>query len=277
MTTYNWKDALAAGLRSIARQSQLPREVIVADDGSRNETGELVRELAVDYPISLVHVWQEDSGFRAARVRNLGIARSTGDYVIFVDGDMVLHPHFVADHLRHARRGTFLQGGRLNASPDESRRLLSGGTPRFSPFMPFAEDLHGELKREHAFRSNWVARRRARGRGRGVVMSCNLGVWRDDLLHVNGFDEAYEGWGREDDDLATRLGHAGVEQRDLRYAGLAIHLWHDTRRPTAADPSSARIETPNDALLEAARRERRIRCTRGVDTHLPTGAVAAID
>lgn len=268
VTTYNWKDALAVCLDSIARQTVLPVDVVVADDGSRPDTGALVRQRARDFPTRLLHAWQEDIGFRAARVRNLGTAAGTGDFVVFVDGDMLLHPRFLADHLRHARRGVYLQGGRLNASPGESRRLLAGGRPRFSPLMPFADYLRGELKREHAFRASWLAARRARKPARSVVMSCNMGVWREDLLRVNGFDEAYEGWGREDDDLATRLRHADVHQRDLRYAALAIHLWHRTRRPADTDPATAELVTPNDVLLEAARRERRVCCDRGLDAHL---------
>ena len=82
VSTYNWKEALALTLRSIAAQRVLPHEVIVADDGSRADTGEMIREMAKDFPVPLKHVWQEDTGFRLARVRNLGIAASTGDVLL---------------------------------------------------------------------------------------------------------------------------------------------------------------------------------------------------
>lgn len=266
ITTYNWQEALAVCLRSAAAQRVLPDDVIVADDGSREDTARLVREFARDYPVPLRHAWQEDLGFRAARVRNLGIAASTGDYVIFVDGDMVLHPEFVADHHRLIRPGTFLLGGRLNASQAESARLLAGGAPRFSMRMPFApRGAGGELKRKHALRLPLLAAWKASRRKGGVAMSCNLGVWRRDLDAVNGFDDAYEGWGREDDDLTLRLRHAGVERRLLRYAGLAIHLWHNTRWPNGIPPNQA---LPNDALLQRTRDTRAIRCVRGLDTHV---------
>nr|MDQ3056919.1 glycosyltransferase [Pseudomonadota bacterium] len=189
VTTYNWKQALALCLRSIAAQRMLPCEVIVADDGSREDTGAMVVDIARDFPAPLKHVWQDDAGFRAARVRNLGIAASTGDYVIFIDGDMVLHPQFVADHVSLIRPGIFLQGGRLNASPDESARLLAGGQARFTPWM------RGHFKRKHALRWRWLAARKARANDGGQVMSCNMGVWRSDLDRVNGFDDDYEGWG----------------------------------------------------------------------------------
>ena len=266
ITTYNWKAALALCLRSVAAQRVLPDDVIVADDGSREDTARLIREFARDYPVPLRHAWQEDQGFRAARVRNLGIAASTGDYVIFVDGDMVLHPEFIADHHRLIRPGSFLLGGRLNASQAESARLLAGGAPRFSMRMPFApRGAGGELKRKHALRLPLLAAWKASRRKGGVAMSCNLGVWRCDLDTINGFDDAYEGWGREDDDLTLRLRHAGVERRLLRYAGLAIHLWHKTRWPDGIPPNQA---LPNDALLQRTRDTRAIRCVRGLDAHV---------
>jgi glycosyltransferase involved in cell wall biosynthesis len=264
ITTYNWPEALALCLRSVAGQRVLPYDVVVADDGSRPDTGQLVREFARDFPVPLHHAWQEDAGFRAARVRNLGIAATLGDYVVFVDGDMVLHPDFVADHQALIRPGSYLLGGRLNASQVEAARLLAGGAAQFSVRMPFApRGSGGELKRKHALRLPLLAAYKASRRKGGVTMSCNLGVWRSDLVRINGFDHDYEGWGREDDDLALRLRHSGVERRLLRYAGLAIHLWHPTRWPDGVPPNQT---LPNDVLLQRTRATRATRCARGLDS-----------
>lgn len=264
VTTYNWKEALALCLRSIARQRLLPLEVVVADDGSREDTAALVQDMALGFPVPLIHVWQEDAGFRAARVRNLGIAATHGDYVAFIDGDMLVHPEFVADHQRLARPGIYLQGGRLNASPAESARLLAGGEPRFSPLMP------GEFKRHHALHWPWLAARKLHKEA-GYVMSCNMGVWRRDLDTINGFDDDYEGWGREDDDIAARLKHAAVLKRPLRFAGLAIHLWHQARWPDGVPPSEV---LPNDRLYSRTLATRAIRCARGLEDHVQRGSGA---
>jgi len=259
LTTYNWKQALDLCLDSVTRQRVLPDEVVVADDGSRPDTGELVRARAAGFPCPLIHAWQADAGFRAARVRNLGTAASSGDYVIFVDGDMILHPEFIADHVRLIKPGIFLQGGRLNASEAESARLFAGGRPRFSPFMP------GKFKGRHALHLPWLAQRKVdKGALPGMVMSCNMGIWRKDLDTVNGFDEAYEGWGREDDDLAARLRHAGVVQRPLKFAGLAIHLWHKTRWPDGIPPTE---EIPNDKLYQQTLATKKVRAERGLADH----------
>jgi len=265
VSTYNWKEALALCLHSVASQRVLPLEVIVADDGSRPDTGALVRDMARDFPVPLLHAWQEDAGFRLARVRNLGIAASRGEYLVFLDGDLVLHPEFVADHLRLIRPGIHLQGGRLNASPEESQRLLDGGRPRFSPFMD------GRFKRKHAVRWPWLAARKARTAEGGQVMGCNMGIWRADLDRVNGFDDNYEGWGREDDDIAWRLKHAGVVRRPLRFAGLAVHLWHPTRWPDGIPPTEV---LPNDRFFNQVLATGATWCERGLDAHVARAAAS---
>jgi len=258
LITYNWPGALELALGSIAAQSQLPDEVIVTDDGSRQETRALLERIAHGFPCRLAHVWQEDRGFRAARARNRGIAAARGDYVILIDGDMLLHRDFVADHIALALPGHSLQGSRLNASAAETARLLAGGRPRFSPLMP------GPFPPHRAIRWPWLARIKARSSSGGRIFSCNMSAWRDDLLRVNGFDERFEGYGGEDQEIAKRLRHAGVTRRQVKFAGLAIHLYHASRAPD--DPNDMRL--PNNRILRETIETRAIRCVRGIDAHL---------
>ena len=256
--TYNWPQALERVLESVAAQSRLPDEVIVADDGSREDTRALVARIARSFPCRLAHVWHEDLGFRAARARNLGIAAARGDYVILIDGDMLLHPQFIADHERLALPGHALQGSRLNASESETQRLLTGGRARFSPLMP------GRFPPHRAIRSLPLARWKARSSSGGRIFSCNMSVWREDLLRLNGFDERFEGYGGEDQELAKRLRHAGVRRRQLKFAGLAIHLHHASRAPQ--DPND--MSLPNNRLLAETMATRAVRCARGIDAHV---------
>jgi glycosyltransferase involved in cell wall biosynthesis len=256
--TYNWPGALALVLESVARQSRMPDEVIVTDDGSADETRALVARIGRDFPTRIAHVWQDDTGFRAARARNRGIAASQGDYVILVDGDMILHRDFVADHMDFALRGHSLQGGRLNASPEETKRLLDGGRARFSPLMP------GRFPPHRAIRWPWLARIKARSSSGGRIFSCNMSAWREDLLRVNGFDERFEGYGGEDQEIAKRLRHAGIRRRPLKFAGLAVHLHHATRAPD--DPNDASL--PANRMIAETLATRAVRCERGVDAHL---------
>jgi glycosyltransferase involved in cell wall biosynthesis len=262
--TYNWPEALERVLDGLARQTTLPFEVIIADDGSGAVTAEVVARRAANFPVPLRHQWQEDLGFRAARARNRGIAASRGDYIILLDGDMLVHPQFIADHLMLAERGYFLQGGRLKATQQESRRLLEGGKPVFAPWVKANFDEFDGTRRLYAFRAPLLARWKAHSRNGGRVMSCNMSFWREDLLRVNGFDERMEGYGAEDRELAARLENAGTRRRALKWCALAMHLWHDSRSPPDVDDMSL----PNNRLFFATRNEGIQRCERGIDQHV---------
>lgn len=257
ITTYNWKEALALVLASVARQTRLPDEVIVADDGSRPDTAAMLRERARDFPAPLRHSWQEDEGFRAARSRNRAIAACSGDYVLMLDGDMVLHREFVADHLVAARAGAFVQGSRVLTTPGFRERMLQdvGACPGFLS--------KGIARRRNALwlpmlSRAWLALNRCTSPH--AIKTCNQGWWRTDLLRINGFDERMQGWGREDEELAWRAWHAGLRCRQLRYSGLAFHLHHNERH---VDGASA-----NDHYLAATRASHLTRCELGLDAHL---------
>ena len=262
--TYNWPDALELVLRSLANQTELPYEVIVTDDGSQPATRELLLRLARDYPVRLVHLWQPDDGARMSRARNRAIAAARGDYVILLDGDMVVERHFVADHRAFARRGCFAQGSRVLTDARSVQEMLMRG-PAFPDFLD-----RGIARRRHTLRLPWLAGLFARpGKRQGGIKSCNMAFWRDDLIGLNGFNEAMTGWGREDTELAVRAFHAGLLRRDLRLGGLAVHLYHRTRKHL--------VDNPNDRILAQARSHGLIRCERGVAQYLAEFASAPVD
>ena len=261
--TYNWPTALARVLESVAMQTRLPDEVLIADDGSGPETAAVIARAAENFPVPLRHIWQEDLGFRAARCRNRGIAASKGNYIVLLDGDMLMHPHFIADHLMLAEPGYFLQGGRLKASDAESQRLLAGGKPVYAPWVKANFHEFDGTRQLYAFRQPWLARWKARSRNGGRVMSCNMSFWREDLLRVNGFDERMEGYGAEDRELVVRLENAGLRRRALKWCALAMHLEHSSRQQeNLNDPS-----LPNNRLLKASIEQHLVRCELGIDQH----------
>ncbi|MHC1479942.1 glycosyltransferase [Frateuria aurantia] len=263
VVSYNWCAALQRVLQSIAEQQRLPDEVIVADDGSSDGTDAMVAGMAAGFPAPLHYQWQDDLGFRAARARNRAIAAARGDYVVLIDGDMILHPAFVADHLALAAPGYFLQGGRLKLTERESARLLQGGRPVFAPWVDADFKDWSGTRRLYAFHQLALARWKARGRNGGRVMSCNMSFWRDDLLAVNGFDERMEGYGAEDRELAARLENAGLKRRQLKWAALACHLEHRSR----AQPDVDDMSLPNNRLFARTRDQRIRRCDQGIDQH----------
>jgi glycosyltransferase involved in cell wall biosynthesis len=263
ITTYNWKAALDLVLRSVARQVEMPDEVIIADDGSRPDTAELVAEWARRLPIPVRHLWQEDIGFRAGRARNRAIAAAQGDYIVLIDGDMVLNAHFIEDHKRAAQRSFFIQGARLITGPNASNIMLTKGVLDLGFF---ARDIN---RRRHTIRNrflSWLLLSKVHVSQR-AIRSCNQAYWKEDLVRVNGFDERMVGWGGEDNEIAARLYNVGVRRRNLKFAGLAIHLYHTSRKPTG--------ENPNHSILQTTIAQGRTRCELGLDQHTSDSSVMA--
>ena len=255
ITTYNWPDALNLCLASVASQSRMPDEIIVADDGSGPETAAVVRSWASKIPGGVRHVWQEDLGFRLARSRNRAIASATGEYVVVIDGDMVLHRKFVADHIACARPRRFIQGARPWLSPEATERMIRHQNPSTSPWMP------GLTRRAYAIRSLLLSTLTSKTkRTLSGIQGCNQSFWRKDFLEVNGYDERFTGWGPEDREFAARLLNIGVQRLSLRHRAIAFHLHHESRAPSA----------PNEleALLAATLANGMTRCADGVDKHL---------
>jgi glycosyltransferase involved in cell wall biosynthesis len=259
ITTYNWPAALDLTLRSVARQSALPDEIIVADDGSGPQTRQVIMQWQERLSPPLVHVWQYDEGFRLARSRNGAIAAARGDYLVIVDGDMVLHRHFIADHKRAARHGSFIQGVRLLTGPAAAERMLAEGKLDLGFFA------RGIRRRRHAIRSQLLSTLVFKERaGQRAIRGCNQAYWKSDLIRVNGFNEAFVGWGREDNEIAARLYNAGVKRRNLKFQALAIHLHHPLRH--------AQLGERNDAVLRDTIEQRKAWCPLGLSQHLePAG------
>jgi glycosyltransferase involved in cell wall biosynthesis len=227
--TYNREDALDAVLRSLARQSDRDFEVVVADDGSKPTTAERVAAWKDRVGQRLEHVWHEDRGFRAAEIRNRAILASRGAYVIFLDGDCIARPDFVATHRRLAEPGWFVTGNRILFSPGLTAQVLREKLvpERWSLAGFVAQRLRGGINRISALLQLPLGPlRRLRQKAWRGARSANLAVWRSDLTKVDGFDADYSGWGREDSDIIVRLLRAGVRRKDGVFATGVLHLWH---------------------------------------------------
>ena len=228
ITTYNAPRDLQLILNSVAAQSMQPDEIIIADDGSRDETRQMIESFRPTFGTRLKHIWQPDEGFRASAIRNKAIAAATADYLIMVDGDVILHRHFIRDHVKFARPGTFVAGKRSKLSPEVSEKIRKG-------------EYHGHLAwwsapmedlRLYTIRAPWVApliKNHHQGSVRQLI-SCNLACWRKDALEVNGYDESFTTWGEEDREFAARLFNIGLRRRNMIFAGLQFHLYHYSRR-----------------------------------------------
>jgi glycosyltransferase involved in cell wall biosynthesis len=229
VTTYNREDALEAVLRSLARQSDRDFEVVVADDGSKPATAERVAAWKDKIGQRLEHVWHEDRGFRAAEIRNRAILASRGAYVIFLDGDCIARPDFVATHRCLAEPGWFVTGNRILFSSALTAQVLREklAPERWSLARFVAQRLRGGINRiVTLLRLPLGPLRRLRQKAWRGARSANLAVWRSDLTKVDGFDADYSGWGKEDSDIIVRLLRAGVRRKDGVFATGVLHLWH---------------------------------------------------
>lgn len=258
INSFEQPEYLARVLAGVARQTSLPEEVLLADDGSGEAVRWVFSRWTAGLSLRAEHVWQPHEGFRRARILNQAIARARSPYVVFLDGDTVPHPRFIADHQRLAREGVFLQG---------HRALVKERASAWFGLNGFAHDRRRALWQaqigglKHAYR--WpLPSRRARTDLRGV-RGCNLAIWRDALVQVNGYNEVFVGWGREDSELCVRLMNLGVRRLDARGWALCYHLWH---------PPASREGLPaNDELLEQARTSGARVCKHGLDQHLSPG------
>jgi len=234
ITTYNRSDALHLVLSTVARQSRLPDEVIICDDGSDERTSAVIFGWLRRLPIR--HVWSPDTNFRAALTRNLGILKSKSDILIFVDGDCLLPPSFVESHLRLSRPGYLLGGGRLLLDCEKTDLILRRGISLTSVFnhWKFARVPLGPIRDLKS--KDWEQ-----------VRTCNLSVRKSDVLNIGGFDSSYVGWGREDSDFVVRLLHSGVKIRSARLAACVAHLHHpESPREKIAENEERFLLTLND-------------------------------
>jgi len=253
IVTYNRPDALAAILQSIEKQSELPHEVIIADDGSVNDTRQLIEKMSAGFPTPLLHVWQPDEGFRTSRIRNEAIKISNGDYFIFSDGDLVLHQKFIEDFRKNAVVGEALIGSRAFINPKTTFKILKSGNfdSRF-PLFPTAFEKNKLNILRMPFLSGLFQPVKYSIKLRGGL----LGVWKKDLFEVNGWNEDFEGWGLEDSELLVRLGNNGIVFRKMKFRAITYHLWHETEK-------RERLST-NRELLEASIRNITKKCKNGL-------------
>ncbi|MFD2934563.1 glycosyltransferase family 2 protein [Spirosoma flavum] len=257
VTTYNRPDALERCLISLFQQSHLPTEIIICDDGSGAATQQLIARFQVSSPVPLRHVWQSDEGFRLARIRNMGLATAKGEYIIQLDGDVILHRHYVADHLHHAKTGFFFSGNQYNIPPDSTRQLLNDSTLSVQAVMRQAEWSWRRLRNVplqtlmvHFY--HWETHYE-------YVLGSNMGFWRQDLIRVNGYDEQFSGWGWEDTELALRLINLGCTLRFIRFGAIQYHLNHPKSSRTQEDVNRQRA-------LQTIQ-QKRIVCQQGLAQH----------
>ncbi|RFS26527.1 glycosyltransferase [Chitinophaga silvatica] len=221
VTTYNWPEALKLVLDSVLVQTILPDEVIIADDGSGEATRRVIEAFQEKTSIPVKHFWHPDEGFRKTEIINQAITGTDSQYIIEIDGDIVMHELFISDHLKEAEKGYYIRGSRVLLMEDITREYLKNGFKPVSSFRPGIRNRFNSLR--IPILAPLVIRRTKRSRN---WIGCNCAFWKDDFLRVNGYNNELRGWGHEDIELAARFINSGLLQKKIKLKAVCYHLHH---------------------------------------------------
>lgn len=255
VSTYNWPQALELVLNSLETQTTLPDELLIADDGSGEETKKIIALFIKKEILPVKHIWQEDDGFRRSSILNKAIAQSDADYIIQTDGDCIIHQKFIEDHIAFATKGQYLFGSRVNILQEHMEPLFR---KKQIVFNTFSKGIKNRTRNLHIpLLSNFYGTTDTLSR---KLRGCNLSFWRSDFIAINGYNEDMTGWGREDSELVTRFINQGLIGRRLRYRAIIYHIWHKT--------SSKSSLTINEEIQKKALNEKWKRCDNGINKYL---------
>lgn len=261
VAVYNHFNWLKLILDALGAQSYRDFEVVIADDGSSEETIALIQQYIAEHPqMKIVHSWIEDRGWRKNICLNEAVRKASGDYLIFIDGDCVPHRRFVEDHVRLSKPGVLLGGRRLDMPAEVSAVVETWQTLPKRPFTKlwtlYLKNINKiawkQLRRAIHFPVPVFSRLLVKD---GGIIGCNFSLYRKDLEAVNGFDERYLAPGTgEDLDIDGRLQHAGIRHVRFSHYALMVHR-HHARLP---------FDSPRNAELLAEMLEKKL-------TYIPTG------
>lgn len=267
LSTYNWHNALDIILANLLKQiKKYDAEIIIADDGSTANTTEIIKKYQSSHDC-IKHVWHEDIGFRKAIVLNRAVALSSGDYLLFLDGDCVPFPDYVSEHLRLQESGYFIAGNRVLLSRKFTQQILANpqivnNIIKWRLFnwiiAKITRSVNKVFPRVKLGNGKWRYRRCTNWK---YPKGCNFAVYRKDFIAVNGFDENFSGWGHEDADLFVRLLHAGVLIKDGRFAVPVVHLWHK-------DADRSKEKGNWERLMQRAQDDRVVKAESGISNYL---------
>lgn len=229
ISTYNAEEWLEKVLIGYSCQTYKDFDIIIADDGSRPSTKELIDRYAADFPVPIRHLWHEDQGYRRQEILNVAIVEAANEYIIMTDGDCIPRKDFVAVHAKQAEKGKFLSGGYCKLTMKTSKAITR-------------EDILSQ----RCFNVSWLTRFDKLGFSQRMKLSsdkllgtvldivttttpsfnnCNSSGWKEDLIAINGYDERMK-YGGPDREIGERLENYGVRGKQIRHKAIVLHLDH---------------------------------------------------
>ncbi len=227
IAVYGHPDFLERIFASLEHQTHQNFEVLVADDGSADDVKELIERVRPRFHQNLRHVWHEDDGFRKTVIVNRAAAMAKSDYLVFIDGDCVLHHRFLERHYKRRRRSRVLSGRRVMLERELSHRISEDDVrARRLESVGFWWNQCSRTDRKRGFYAPWLFWFRNLFRTSYEILGSNFSVHREDFYEVNGYDERIIGRGLEDNNLHTRFVNSGVKIYTLAHEALQYHLFH---------------------------------------------------
>lgn len=255
IATYNWPQALELVLLSVLRQTCLPNQIIIADDGSTQTTQQLAKQYSNKFNPKLIHIWQENNGFQKTKILNKAVAKAKGDYIIQIDGDIILHEDFVNDHIKAAKKNTFIHGSRVFINQAGTKKVLNNLPFQFSLFNPLLSNRLNGIRSE--FLSKIMSKRNKSLKG---TRGCNFSFWKQDFLLANGYNEDMVGWGKEDTELSARFINLGMKKNNLKCLAICYHLHHKILSKEGLNV--------NTKILSKTITENKKSCTNGINNYV---------
>jgi glycosyltransferase involved in cell wall biosynthesis len=248
---YNDISTLSVVLEALDKQSEPDFEVIIADDGSGETAVSQIQLEKTRHSFPLLHVWQEDKGFRKTRILNKAILACSSEYLIFIDGDCVPHRHFIKDHLCFKAPNTIIAGRRVNLSKTLKPKFLNEQVKGRAPFLFFLrllwDSLIGKTRDvEKGIRIPLKPLNIKLGKFNRGILGANFSLYKEALWDVNGFDMRYEKpFVGEDTDLEYRLRLSGKKVFSPRFRVVQFHFIHERQNRVS--------ETENLEILRSTR------------------------
>jgi glycosyltransferase involved in cell wall biosynthesis len=258
LSTYQRPAHLRRALASIALQAGVAgrMELVMTDDGSTDETAAIVQEFARTAPFPVGFTTHPHKSFQLSRCRNEGARASRAPYLLFMDGDCILPPDHARIHLEHRQPGVVMAGDCVRLDQETSARITLDTIQR-GEFQNIASP--NELRRlKRQARASWFYRL-LRHPTKPKLIGNNVGIWRADFERINGYDENFQGWGCEDDDLRFRLRRSGVHVESILPWTHTFHLWHPN------EPSLPALWKQGANVNYLLRKGRLTRCRNGLE------------
>ncbi len=261
IAVYNRADVLQLVLASVARQSFRDFEVVIADDGSGPGVRDVIEDARKIYSFPTVHAWHEDLGWRKNIAMNNAVRSSSGEYLVFVDGDCLLSKYFLEDHWKEREVGKVLLGRRVEMSERWTKSItmdkITKGRFEHIGFSELLDGLKGKAVRlEDGVRIGNKTLRKLISREKNTILGSNFSLYKSDLYAINGFDGLYDGPGLgEDSDVQYRLSLTRVNGKSIRNLAIEFHMYH--KRTVASEESARRFE--------AVMKSKVARCNFGLD------------